>query len=254
VSVLRSWEQRFGFPEATRSDGGHRRYPAATIAEIDEVLRHRGGGLSLGAAIELVRGQRSARAQSFASGLRSRWSHLQPQLLTKRAMLALSRVIEEECCARADRPTVVGAFQREHFYRMSERRWRSLHSTARAVVVFADFAGDRVDADAPLEIALGDQAAARREWVVICDAPDRSACLVGWERPLIPDAGRIFEAIWTVDPFVVRDATEVAAGLAASRDPSLAQFRAALGPPASDSTAALHLAELIAMRVAAALE
>jgi DICT domain-containing protein len=254
VSVLRSWEQRYGFPQAMRSSGGHRRYAASTIARIDDVLRHRAGGLSLGAAIALVREQGRSRSRSFAEGMRACWSHLQPQLLTKRAMLAFSRVIEDECCARADRPLVIGAFQHERFYRLSERRWRSLHSTARAVVALADFAGDVVEHDAPVEIALGEHAAALREWVVICDAPDRSACLIGWERPASPATGRVFEAVWSADPAVVRDATEIAIGLATSRDPVHERLRDGLRPPSTDATAALRLAELVAMRVAESLD
>jgi DNA-binding transcriptional MerR regulator len=254
VSVLRSWEQRYGFPQAMRSSGGHRRYSASTIARIDDVLRQRAGGLSLGAAIALVREHGRSRSRSFAEGVRACWSHLQPQLLTKRAMLAFSRVLEDECCARADRPLVIGAFQHERFYRMSERRWRSLHSTARAVVALADFPGDVVEHDAPVEIALGEHAAALREWVVICDAPDRSACLIGWERPVTPATGRVFEAVWSADPAVVRDATEIAIGLATSRDPVHERLRDGLRPPSTDATAALRLAELVAVRVAESLD
>jgi DICT domain-containing protein len=254
VSVLRSWEQRYEFPRATRSAGGHRRYPASTVRQVADVLRHRAAGLSLGAAISMVDVHDRPRSHSFAAGLRGRWAHLQPQLLTKRAMLAFSRVIEDECCARAERPTVIGAFQEERFYRQSEDRWRSLFRTAGTVMVLADFAADRVERGTPIEVGLGEQTGARREWVVICDAPDRSACLVGWERPVTPQGGRTFEAIWTVDPTVVRDATELAIGLAAARDPRHAVLRDRLGPPSSDPDAALQLAELIAVRVVAMLE
>jgi DICT domain-containing protein len=253
ISVLRSWEQRYGFPRASRSAGGHRRYPSTTIGEIDEVLRYRAAGMSLGAAISSVDAQDRIRAHSFASGLRSRWSHLQPQPLSKRAMLAFSRMIEDECCARADLPTLVGAFQEERFYRASEERWRSLCSTARAAIVLADFADERADRSAPIEVPLDEHAPALREWVVICDSPDRSACLVGWERPITPQGERTFEAFWTVDPIVVRAATEIGIALAIKRDPLLAELRMTLHPPAADASASRQLAELIAMRVAGAL-
>lgn len=58
----------------------------------------------------------------------------------------------------------------------------------------------------------------RREWAVVCDAFDSTACLSAWELPGqtdVPDRQRIFEALWTVDPIAVRDAARVAAGVAA---------------------------------------
>jgi len=62
----------------------------------------------------------------------------------------------------------------------------------------------------PLESPL------RREWAVVCDAPDLPACLVAVERPGHEEADprRRFDAMWSVDPRVVRDASRVAASLA----------------------------------------
>ena len=51
----------------------------------------------------------------------------------------------------------------------------------------------------------------------MCDAPDLPACLAAVERPgqdEVADAHRRFDAVWTVDPRVVRDASRVAATLA----------------------------------------
>ena len=60
-------------------------------------------------------------------------------MLRKRVLLALSRAIEDESCAQAERPLLFGSFQRERFYRQSQRRWRDFARTAELAVVFADF-------------------------------------------------------------------------------------------------------------------
>ena len=44
------------------------------------------------------------------------------------------------------------------------------------------------------------------EWILVCDAPELTACLVAWERPPLPRGSRIYEFIWTADPEVVREA------------------------------------------------
>ena len=52
----------------------------------------------------------------------------------------------------------------------------------------------------------------RREWAVVCDAPGLPGALTAWELPgqsAVPDRRRIFEAVWTVDPWRVRDAARV---------------------------------------------
>ena len=69
----------------------------------------------------------------------------------------------------------------------------------------------------PIEVSLPHEAALNREWVVVCDAPDLPACLAAVERPGqdgVLDAERRFDAVWTVDPQVVRDASRVGATLA----------------------------------------
>jgi DICT domain-containing protein len=53
----------------------------------------------------------------------------------------------------------------------------------------------------------------RREWAVVCDSPTFTACLAGWERPHGSGAPRRFEAIWTVEPRLVREATRVCVDL-----------------------------------------
>ena len=59
------------------------------------------------------------------------------------------------------------------------------------------------------------------EWAVVIDAPGYAACLLAWETPEsqrddhLPDRERRFEALWTLDPRVVRRAALVGAALAA---------------------------------------
>ena len=104
-------------------------------------------------------------------------------MLTKRAMLAISRAIEDECCAQAERPVLIGAFQEQRFFHHSEPRWRELARTAELAIAFADFPHDRLDHLGLLELTLADDAPLRREWAVVCDAPNAAACLAGVERP-----------------------------------------------------------------------
>ncbi|MET0324336.1 MAG: MerR family transcriptional regulator, partial [Ilumatobacteraceae bacterium] len=61
VTVLRSWEQRHGFPTATRLPSGHRRYTQQDVDAILQVLEQRETGLSLEAAIERTRNRAGGR-------------------------------------------------------------------------------------------------------------------------------------------------------------------------------------------------
>ena len=172
--------------------------------------------------------------RSVFAGVRRRHPELRTQLLRKSPVLALSRAIEDECCAQADRPLLFGSFQRERYYRSSQPRWQELSRTARAAVVFADFPGARPDGDAgaplgePLEVPVPFQAPMNREWVLVCDSADYPGCVVGWERPApdaapVPQADRRFETLWSVDPRVVRDAARICAGLAIAYSPVATQ-------------------------------
>jgi DICT domain-containing protein len=159
--------------------------------------------------------------------LRRRHPSLQPQRLRKPTLLALSWAIEDECCARAERPTIFGAFQKEEFYRAAEERWTELARVARATMVFADFpttvAPAAVLPSAPMSgqtlVSLPPDAPMRREWAVVCDARDHPALLSAWELPgqsAVPDRERSFETIWTVDPAAVRDGARACAQVAQS--------------------------------------
>ena len=214
--VLRMWEQRYGFPVPARQASGHRRYSARHIAQIRQVQRDRDAGMSLEAAIARTRSAADQADSSIFAGLRRRWPEQAVQVLSKPAMDAASRAIEDECLAQASRPVLIGAFQRERFYRQSERRWRELARTASWAVVFADFASSRMPRGAAAEVAVPGDDPLLREWAVIAASPAVSACVVAVE--LAPDdrdgRGRRFEALWSADPSVVADAVRIAARLA----------------------------------------
>ena len=245
AATLRSWETRYGFPRHRRLAGGHRRYDEREIGLIEEVLRLRASGMSLQVAIGQAVSRAADAEPSVFAGLRRRHPDLVPQVFRKATLLALTWAMEDECCARAERAAIFASFQRQRFYRQSEQRWRELARTAQVIVAFADFGtapDDRASAralppavglggstggpggPAPLKVPVPADAALRREWTLVCDAPDYPACVAGWEFPgqqETSDAGRRFEVLWTVDPRVVRDAATICAQLAESWAPSL---------------------------------
>ncbi|MGD9702532.1 MAG: DICT sensory domain-containing protein [Acidimicrobiia bacterium] len=254
IAALRSWELRYGFPVPHRTPSGHRRYTAHDVEQIGRVVRDRDAGMSLDAAISRTRASDAQVETSIFAGLRRRWPALPVHVLSKRAMLAVSRAIEDECCAQAERAVLIGSFQRQRFYRQSEARWRELARTASSATVFADFANDRRLHGAATEIALTDDAPLLREWAVVCDAPDAAACLAGIERPGSGDAHgvRRFEAVWSVDPAVVRDAAEIGLVLA-GRDGAGAPAPAPLRST-PDPGAILRRATAVTNRIVAYLD
>lgn len=236
--TLRSWEKRHGAPAPRRGPGGHRRYTIEDIALVEEILRHREAGIGIAAAIEAARRHEDhGPAASLFAALRTRHPELRVQMLTKATMLALSRAIEDESCARADRPILFGLFQRAHFYEASQSRWQELARTAEAAFVFADFAieptstppTDRTHPPRPRRpqphlVPLDDDALLLREWAIVCEAADHPSCLVGVER--LDDRSsdrpiRRFEAIWSADPVVVRDAARFTLALAVGTWPDI---------------------------------
>jgi DICT domain-containing protein len=252
-AVLRSWEQRHGFPQPVRLPSGHRRYSADDVERIRQVVRDRNAGMSLDAAIARVMARSDRAEPSIFAGLRRRWAELPSHRLSKRAMLAISRAIEDECCAQAERPLLIGSFQRERFYRDSEARWRELARTAEATYVFADFRSNRLRRRGPTELALPDDAPLLREWAVVCDAPDAAACLAGFERPGPRDGTpRSFEAVWSVNPDVVRDAAGLGAALARRRD--LTVELPERGHPATDASSMVRRATALTNRIVAYLD
>jgi DICT domain-containing protein len=110
------------------------------------------------------------------------------------------------------------AFQRDRFYRQAQARWWELARTARTAVVLADFGGsDTAQRDrGVIRVHLPEEAPMRREWSLVCDAPDHAAALAAWELPGqvdVPDRDRVFECLWTLDPREVRDAALACAHL-----------------------------------------
>jgi MerR family transcriptional regulator, light-induced transcriptional regulator len=257
-ATLRTWEARYGFPQPLRRPGGHRRYDEAAVASVEDVLRHRASGLSMEAAIQRAVHAGSTDVGSVFADIRRRYPNLVPQLLSKPLMLAISRAIEDECCAQATEPILFASFQRERFYRASQARWAELGRTARSAVVFADFLKPAGRDAVPLEIAAPANAPLHREWMIVCDARDYPACLAGWERPGQQQATgsqRRFEALWTVDPQAVRDAARTCARLAhAYRDDAQDQSWPELDEPAPPPSSDLRRASSLMNRMLGYLE
>ena len=220
ASTLRMWETRYGVPVPRRLAGGHRRYSARDAELVHDALRRRAAGLSLPAALAAARAESDeAPPASIYAGLRATRPDLAPIVFPKRVLIALAHAIEDECCARAERPVLFASFQRERFYRHAEHRWRDFARTAQLAVVFADFPRARRPRGAPHELPIDDSTPLAREWSLVCDAPGYSACLAAWELPAPDgraDADRRFETVWSAEPAVVRSATLVAWQLAAA--------------------------------------
>jgi MerR family transcriptional regulator, light-induced transcriptional regulator len=220
-ATLRMWETRHSFPAPTRLPSGHRRYSDRDLEAVRSVLRARAEGLSLVTAIERARRLSEQPVPSVYAAIRERFPELDPQVLPKRALIRLSRAVEDECALRAHRPILFGGFQHERFYRAVEPRWRELSRTAELAIVFADFDSGRSRAKRPVRVPLDAADELMREWMIVCDAPNMAACLLGWERPPAAGRGREFEVIWTVERPVVRHAARIGADLASRADPEL---------------------------------
>ncbi len=223
------WEQRYGFPTPERTASGYRRYCAGDVEALRRVQAYRHRGLSVPAAIERAResGGDCDRPSIYAA-VASTYKDLRPQVLRKSTLVALSRAIEHEALAHAAAPVLIGAFQRERFYRAVEPRYRQLAQNADAAVVFADFAQESKPEGGPVEIPIDAANALGNEWAVVIDAPGYAACLLAWEQHGVTEPGddddmdRRFEAIWTIDPVITRRAAQVGARLTAQVDPQYA--------------------------------
>ena len=261
--TLRTWETRYGFPRPRRGPGGHRRYRDRDVDLIEQVLRLRAAGVSLPVAIGQVTADAVELEPSVFAGLRRRHPDLPPQVLRKSNVLALTRAIEDECCARAGRPLLFGAFQHERYFRGSAARWRDLARTARLTVVFAGSdsqAGASAPALAPgslVTLPLPAAAPLRREWTLVCESGQYPACLSGWELPGqhgVPDADRRFEVVWTLDPAAVRDAALICALLAEHLSPGLRLTRLLSSGTPPSSSADLRRATSLLSRMTGYLE
>jgi MerR family transcriptional regulator, light-induced transcriptional regulator len=254
VAGLRNWEQRYGLPRPQRSASGRRRYREADCALLADVLRRRAGGLSLSAAMaQAVTSAAENPEQSIFARLRRLHPGQRVHVLDKAILVAVSRAIEDECCARAQRPVLLGSFQRQRFYQAAAPRWADLARGAEHTVVFADFERVRQLPGPLTEIPVPGKSPLRREWALVCDAPDHPACVAGWEHPgqgQHRDRDRIFEVLWSVDPQVVRSAARIGVELAAADAPDLTgQLKARLSGEPGPSSADLHRASSVLERI-----
>lgn len=239
--TLRMWESRYAFPNPERLASGHRRYSENDLDQVRAVVRAREQGLSLPSAIEHATSLSRSPRPSVYSVLRESFPQLQPRLFPKRAVVALSHAIEDESCARAQQPLLFGSFQQERFYRLAEPRWRELARTAESALALADFARCRRPRNGPMEVSIPRSDPLMREWVLVCEAPSLSACVVGWERLDGEFAGRYFETVWAVEPQIVRAAARACCDMAARAAPDyVASLQERLSGPASSAGAEIR--------------
>ena len=239
--VLRMWETRHAFPQPVRLPSGHRRYAESEVGAVSRVLRLRDAGLKLDQAIaQVLRADTTVTASSVYASLRYHHPRLPSYTLTKRTLLALSWAIEDESVALARRPLLMGAFQAGKYFRRSAERWKELSRVAQATYVFADFA-ETDESTSPILVAVPPDSPMLREWIVVCDGDGLTAVLVAWEIPgqdRVPDFDRLYEAVWSLEPEVVRDASLTSLSLAAEAGSTRAAAQAAqlAGTPLPAST------------------
>ena len=213
TQLVRAWEQRFGFPEPVRLPSGHRRYTDADVRSVRRVVEERDRGLRLEEAIATtLRSGQVGESSSVYAALSRRHPGLASYTLTKRTLLALSWAIEDEAVAQSSSGVLLGTFQRGRYFGQSRRRWEDLARTARATVAMADFEAHDDDVR-PALVALPPDSPLLREWVVVHEAPDFAAAMVAFELPGHGAVGddRLFEALWSVEGSVVRDAAVLTA-------------------------------------------
>lgn len=256
--TLRMWERRHGFPRPQRGTGGHRRYTEEQLEQVQRVVAARSGGLTLSAAIgQVLRPQTVADLSLFAT-IRRRKPELQPQLVGKPAMIALSHAIEDESLARAERQLLFGCFQRERFYRQEQTRWRELSNTA-VTAVFAEFANAADNPGGAAEVPIASPSSLSREWSIVGYGPRTAICLAGREpassSAAAASADRSFEMVWTVDAQLVRELAGACTELAATAVPQLGERAAELLrlEPAVGSEEQLRLATAVINRTLAQL-
>ena len=256
-ATLRAWDKRHGFPEPQRLPSGHRRYREADVGVLCRVAELREGGLPVRAAIEQARAGREEGPTSIFAGLRELRPELQVRAYPKRTLVALSHAIEDEGARGAEDLLLFGAFQRESHYRDAQPRWRELSRAARASFAFADFDRPRRPEDGPIEVPIDRRDPLAREWSIVCESSEGSACLAAWEPPGqegVADAERLFETIWTADRETARTAARICCGLASADAPTeVERVYERLAGPAPRSDRALRHAESLTARMVAYL-
>lgn len=235
-AVLRTWENRYGFPAGQRTATGHRRFGDDDVERVRRVVAAREAGVPLSQAIESVLRRTTRRGRSSVhAALGARFPELRPHRMSRRSLVALSHAVEDEALARADRPLVLGAFQEGHRYDRSRPRWDELGRTASWAAVVADF-GDDADASArPARCQLPEDSELRREWTVVALGHDHAAVVSAWEVPA-PTGGRpVYESVVSTHrPAVVEAArvlTEVATDAGAVLPAEAAELLEAPGLP-----------------------
>lgn len=136
--------------------------------------------------------------------------------LPKRVLVPMTHAFEDEVMARSRRPLLFAGFQREPFLDVALPRWRALAQGARAVVVFADGAGDEAPGPGIRRVRLAHDAPLREEWAVVCDDVDFGVVLAGWEIPgqdAVADADRHFEVVWSLEAGPIRAAARACLAL-----------------------------------------
>ena len=224
AATIRMWEQRYGFPEPARTASGYR-----------DVHRRR---RRHAAARQHAARQRPVRARRARARARLRGATDRPSIYG--AIAAARRRCPPGGCASA-------RCWRSRA-RSRTRRWPAppgpscsapSSPCATSAAVEHRYGGSRAPPTPASCSPTSSACASRRrtrprcrsrrddalgnEWAVVVDAPGYAACLLAWETPEsqrddhLPDRERRFEALWTLDPRVVRRAALVGAALAAPR-------------------------------------
>ena len=196
-ATLRSWESRYGFPRPRGWPAATGATPSPDVAAVLEVLRHRDSGLALEAAVRRAASESPCTRGPCTPSYRRRHPELRPagRCQRKTSLLALSRAIEDECCAQAQAPLSLRRLPaREVSPRASQPRWAELARTARATVVFADL-GTRPLPLSPAAAPHGRGADGRSRWRCRTRTPysrDGSSCATprtcrrAWRRSSAP--------------------------------------------------------------------
>lgn len=253
------WERRYGFPIAARTEHGHRRYVDAQVEQVRRVAAARAAGVPLAIAVARVLEPDPPAALSIFATIRRRQPELEVLRLSKPTMLAVSHGIEDEVLARAERGVIFGCFQREHFYRQAQDRWRQLAQGAAVAAVFANFASARGPGSLPAEVPITPNQPLAREWALLYYSERTAICLAGREPPSSSVAAdgtdRLFEAVWSVDPAVCSEIATACTAVAASVRSAVGERAATIlaSPPASSAAEQLLLASAVFSRALVAI-
>jgi len=203
-ATLLGWGADHGFPRPALLDGPRGLYAQELVSQLRQVVAERTAGAPLREA--LARAKAAGTERSVFAAVVSARPKLTHHVLDKAALLAVSRVLEDEAHREHDDVLLVGGFQRERFYRQSAGRWRELAGRCRCTVAFADLPQTR-RRDGVLEVEGSWDDPFIREWFLLVHSPAGQTVLAARERPVVAgtsDDERVFEAVWTTDAAAVR--------------------------------------------------